>query len=194
MSTITPESIPVFYTVGHTTGTTEDLKGLSFPTAYPPDVGPRTRLIAVCGITDDKGKASPKKDIRKRSKLKYAAQYGPDNDAPNIALHGKLIRLLKDRQKFSDEEIDNLYETLRYRLDALAPADELAKVRGVTNEAFNAYSFKRECWKRSKEEDKLDSFAWRLLVTKTIVDRPVEGHFWSKPAKCFSLLVWPCLG
>ncbi|KAE8395499.1 hypothetical protein BDV23DRAFT_178550 [Aspergillus alliaceus] len=142
MSTITPESIPVFYTVGRTTGTTDDLKGLSFPTAYPPDVGPRTRLIAVCGITDDKGKASPKKDIRKRSKLKYAAQYGPDNDAPNIALHGKLIRLLKGRQKFSDEEIDNLYETLRYRLDALAPADELAKVRGVTNEAFNAYSFK----------------------------------------------------
>lgn len=43
--------------------TTEDMKkSLSFTTACPPDVGPKTRLIAVCGITDAKGKASPMED------------------------------------------------------------------------------------------------------------------------------------
>ncbi|EED15129.1 conserved hypothetical protein [Talaromyces stipitatus ATCC 10500] len=62
MSTTTPESIPGFNAVGRTTGTTDDLKGLSFQTACPPDVGPRTRLVAICGITDEAGAASPEDD------------------------------------------------------------------------------------------------------------------------------------
>ncbi|KAF7585886.1 hypothetical protein BBP40_009937 [Aspergillus hancockii] len=128
--------------------------------------------------------------VRKRSKVKYAARYyfqsanpGQDNEASNIALHGKLMRLLNGKEKFSDEELDNIFEILRYRLDALAQADELAMIMGVTNEAFNAYSFNYEHWKRSEEEDKLDYLVWRLLVEKMIVDKPVKGRFWPKPVK-----------
>lgn len=131
--------------------------------------------------------------IRKRSKVKYAARYylhsanpGLDNAASNIALHGKLMRLLNGKENFSDEELDSIFETLRYRLDALAQADELATIMGVANEAFNAYSFNREHWKRSEEEDKLDYLAWRLLVEKRIVDKPVKGLFWPKPVKFLS--------
>jgi hypothetical protein len=40
---------------------------------------------------------------------------------------------------------------LKYRLDALARADELAKVVGVTNEAFDAYSSNRQYWKISEK-------------------------------------------
>lgn len=60
MSIITSESISALYSVGRTTRTTEELKGFSFATACPPDFGPGTRLIAVCGITDDKDQAKPK--------------------------------------------------------------------------------------------------------------------------------------
>lgn len=126
--------------------------------------------------------------VRKRSKVKYAARFyfdnanpGLHNAASNIALHGQLMRLLNGKQKFSDEELDEIFETLRYRLDALAQADELATIMGVANEAFNTYSFNREHWKRSEEEDKLSSLAWRLLVDKRIVDKPVKGRFWPKP-------------
>ncbi|BAE59995.1 hypothetical protein BDV35DRAFT_382091 [Aspergillus flavus] len=127
---------------------------------------------------------------RKLSKVKYAALYyfhcanpGPHNNASNIGLHGQLMALLSGREKFSDEELDEMFETLRYRLDALAQADELAMVMGVANETFNAYSYVHETWKQSPEEDKLDFFAWRLLVEKELVDRPIEGHFWPKPVK-----------
>ncbi|OKL56072.1 hypothetical protein UA08_08591 [Talaromyces atroroseus] len=60
MTTTTPGSVPGF--VGRTTGTTQDLEGLSFPVACPPDIGPKTRLVAVCGCTDEEGQASPEKD------------------------------------------------------------------------------------------------------------------------------------
>jgi len=59
MFTMMPESTPVFHVVRANYWTTETLKRLLFLTDCPPDVGPRIRLIAVCGITDD---ASPTKD------------------------------------------------------------------------------------------------------------------------------------
>ncbi|QKX56688.1 uncharacterized protein TRUGW13939_03794 [Talaromyces rugulosus] len=62
MARITPESIPELKAVGRTTGTPSDLEGLSFQTACPPDVGPRTRIVAVCGITDEADAAGPNRD------------------------------------------------------------------------------------------------------------------------------------
>ncbi|KAJ9301518.1 hypothetical protein DTO271G3_1653 [Paecilomyces variotii] len=134
------------------------------------------------------------KTVRKRSKVKYAARFylnnanpGLHNYASNIALHGQLMRLLNGKQRFNDEELDEVFEALRYRLDALAQAEELATVMGVANEAFNAYSFNYEHWKFSEEEDKLDALAWRLLIEKRIVDRPVRGLFWPKPVRFLSV-------
>ncbi|QKX55187.1 uncharacterized protein TRUGW13939_02279 [Talaromyces rugulosus] len=126
--------------------------------------------------------------VRKHSKVKYAARFylhnanpGQHNLASNIALHGQLMGLLNGTRKFSDGELDDIFETLRYRLDALAQANSLATIMGVANESFNAYSFNREHWKTSKEQDKLDALAWRLLVDKRIVDKPIEGRPWYKP-------------
>ncbi|KAJ9370079.1 hypothetical protein DTO282E5_5276 [Paecilomyces variotii] len=131
--------------------------------------------------------------VRKRSKVKYAARFyfynanpGLHNYASNISLHGELMRLLNSKEKLDDEELDEIYEALRYRLDALAQAEELATVMGVANEAFDAYSFNWEHWKISEEEDKLDALAWRLLIEKRIVDRPVRGLFWPKPVRFLS--------
>ncbi|KAJ9359481.1 hypothetical protein DTO027B9_1995 [Paecilomyces variotii] len=62
MFTMMPESTPVFHVVRANYWTTETLKRLLFLTDCPPDVGPRIRLIAVCGITDDYDHASPTKD------------------------------------------------------------------------------------------------------------------------------------
>ncbi|KAJ9250293.1 hypothetical protein DTO207G8_6218 [Paecilomyces variotii] len=131
--------------------------------------------------------------VRKRSKVKYAARFyfdkanpGLHNYASNITLHGQLMRLLNGKEKLDDEELDEIYEALRYRLDALAQAEELATVMGVANEAFDAYSFNYEHWKISEEEDKLDALAWRLLIEKRIVDKPVRGLFWPKPVRFLS--------
>jgi hypothetical protein len=126
--------------------------------------------------------------VRKHSKVKYAARFyldnatpGPHNLASNIAFHNQLMDLLNGAQKFSDEKLDEVFETLRYRLDALAQADDLATTMGVANVAFNAYSFNREHWKKSEEEDKLYTIAWSLLVEKRILDKPVQGRPWFKP-------------
>ncbi|KAJ9209573.1 hypothetical protein DTO166G4_8823 [Paecilomyces variotii] len=131
--------------------------------------------------------------VRKLSKVKYAARFyfdkanpGLHNYASNITLHGQLMRLLNGKEKLDDEELDEIYEALRYRLDALAQAEELATVMGVANEAFDAYSFNWEHWKFSEEEDKLDALAWRLLIEKRIVDKPVRGLFWPKPVRFLS--------
>jgi hypothetical protein len=55
--------------------------------------------------------------IRKSSKLKYTARFylqsanpGPGNNSSNIALHGKLMRLLNGKETFSDEELDKMLE------------------------------------------------------------------------------------
>ncbi|KAJ9204055.1 hypothetical protein DTO021D3_3987 [Paecilomyces variotii] len=131
--------------------------------------------------------------VRKLSKVKYAARFyfdkanpGLHNYASNITLHGQLMRLLNGKEKLDDEELDEIYEALRYRLDALAQAEELATVMGVANEAFDAYSFNWEHWKISEEEDKLDALAWRLLIEKRRVDRPMKGLFWPKPVRFLS--------
>jgi hypothetical protein len=59
MQTITPKEIPGFGPVGRTTGRLEDLAGMEFTTYCPPDVQPRTRIMAVCGVTDYLNDASP---------------------------------------------------------------------------------------------------------------------------------------
>ncbi|QKX58006.1 uncharacterized protein TRUGW13939_05126 [Talaromyces rugulosus] len=59
---IKPYDIEGLNTVGRVTGTKEDLKDREFMTACPPDVPPRSRIVAVCGITDYKNRASPAKD------------------------------------------------------------------------------------------------------------------------------------
>jgi hypothetical protein len=91
------------------------------------------------------------------------------------------MRLLIGKETFSDEELNKMLEMLKYRLDELARADELAKVMGVTNEAFDAYSFNHQYWKMSKKKDHLDYFAWRLLINKGKTEKPVEDLFWPKP-------------
>lgn len=128
--------------------------------------------------------------IRTRSKLKYIARFyfhcanpGPHNNASNIALHGQLMRLLNDKEKFSDEKLGDIFEMLKYRLEALAQTNELATVMGVANRAFDAYSFNHENWKATDEEDKLDSLAWCLLIEKRIVDKPIGELFWPKPVR-----------
>jgi hypothetical protein len=55
-------SDPSFRAVGRTTGTTADLGSITLPTSCPPDIPPRSRIVAVCGVTDFGDQASPKVD------------------------------------------------------------------------------------------------------------------------------------
>jgi hypothetical protein len=62
MDTIRPSDISGFNAVGRVTGTTKDLEQMSFVSLCPPDVSPKTRIIAVCGVSDSNDEASPKAD------------------------------------------------------------------------------------------------------------------------------------
>lgn len=113
----------------------------------------------------------------------YCTDPGASNMCGNICLHGKLFRFLEGKQEFN-KELDKMLEMLKFRLNDLVRADELAKIMGVANNAFDAYSFNEEYWRPSKEEKKMDSFAWRLLIDSEI--REKKGHFWPKPYKFLS--------
>lgn len=117
--------------------------------------------------------------------LQYANP-GPSNTCSNITLHGQLFSLLDDREEFSNKQLDKMLEILKYRLDALAEADELAKSMGVANDAFDAYSFNTEHRKRSEMDGELYSFAWRLLIDQRVMGTPAKGHFWPKPYEFLS--------
>lgn len=129
----------------------------------------------------------------KTAKVKETARFyldcanpGPSNACSNIALHGQLFSLLDDKQEFSNKQLDKFIEILQYRLDALAEADELAKIMGVVNDAFDAYSFNSEHQKKSETDRELYTFAWRLLVDNKIMGMPAKGHSWPKPYKFLS--------
>lgn len=55
-------SDPSFQAVGRTTGTAADLESLALPTLCPPDFPPRSRIVAVRGVTDFNNQASPTLD------------------------------------------------------------------------------------------------------------------------------------
>ncbi|KAK2804445.1 hypothetical protein FQN51_002088 [Onygenales sp. PD_10] len=59
MGTIKPRDIPDLNVVGQSTGKKEELWEREFVSHCPPDVQPRTRVIAACGVTDVGDDASP---------------------------------------------------------------------------------------------------------------------------------------
>lgn len=56
------EDVPRFNAVGRTTGTTRDLAEMEFLISCPPDLPPRSRIVAVCGMTDVGDSADPRED------------------------------------------------------------------------------------------------------------------------------------
>lgn len=140
--------------------------------------------------------------LRKRSKLAFAAQEylsanpGEDSLAGNVALHSALYRFTSGKERFSDKEIDEILEAVKYRIDALQQANELAGVMEITNPSFDSFSY-NVYWPLSPEEDKTHYFAWRLLVTNPLIDKPrpntcygFPSSSWTKPysflATCFA--------
>ncbi|PTU25657.1 hypothetical protein P175DRAFT_0554889 [Aspergillus ochraceoroseus IBT 24754] len=53
---------PGFHAISHATGADMAYSDLAFVTTHPPDVSPRSRIVAVCGISDDGDLASPGED------------------------------------------------------------------------------------------------------------------------------------
>lgn len=114
-----------------------------------------------------------RRELQHRAKEYLSSHPGPDNLSLKLSLHQRLRGFLNGTRQFTDEQIQQLLDTVIYRLTTLQEADEYVEVLGIEMPSSKVYAV--EMWQPNEQESQDRDKALRYPRQVRLFDRPPPG-------------------